>query len=83
MQTISLKTDGVNCPSCLMLIEMNVSDLPGVGSVRAWYAEGLTTVTYDPRITAAHKIVARIKVIGRDLAKREFAAAGVHTDYEI
>lgn len=82
MQSISLKTDGVNCPSRSMLVEMNVSDLPGVDSVRASHAEGLTTVTYDPRVTSVDRIVARIHKVGSDLARSEFTV-GVHTDYEI
>ncbi len=64
MNTIKLKTNGMHCPSCSMLIEMNVSDLPGVDSVRASHADGLTTVTYDSATTGVDEIVAEIKTAG-------------------
>lgn len=66
MNTIKLKTSGMHCPSCSMLIEMNVSDLPGVESVRASHADGLTTVTYDPSATDVDAIVAEVKTAGYD-----------------
>lgn len=64
MNTIKLKTDGMHCPSCSMLIEMNVSDLPGIDSVRASHADGVTTVTYDPTITDVAAVIAEIKTAG-------------------
>ena len=64
MNTIKLKTSGMHCPSCSMLIEMNVSDLPGVDSVRASHADGLTTVTFDPTTVSADKIADEIRAAG-------------------
>jgi copper chaperone CopZ len=66
MNTIKLKTGGMHCPSCSMLIEMNVSDLPGVESVRSSHADGLTTVTYDPSSIDAEKIADEIRTAGYD-----------------
>jgi len=66
MNSIQLKTDGMHCPSCSMLIEMNVSDLPGVESVRASHADGKTTVVFDPDTTTVEAIVAEIKTAGYD-----------------
>jgi copper chaperone len=66
MDTIQLKTSGMHCPSCSMLIEMNVSDLPGIESVKASHADGLTTVTYDPTAIDAEKIAAEIRAAGYD-----------------
>jgi copper chaperone CopZ len=66
MNTIQLKTSGMHCPSCSMLIEMNVSDLPGIESVKASHADGLTTVTYDPNAIDAEKIAAEICTAGYD-----------------
>lgn len=64
MNTIKLKTSGMHCPSCSMLIEMNVSDLPGVDSVKASHADGLTTVTFDPNTVTAEKIAEEIRAAG-------------------
>ena len=64
MNTVKFKTGGMHCPSCSMLIEMNVSDLPGVESVHASHADGLTTVTYDPSAIDADKIATEIRAAG-------------------
>jgi copper chaperone CopZ len=66
MNTTTFKTSGMHCPSCSMLIEMNVSDLPGIESVKASHADGLTTVTYDPNTIDAEKIAAEIRTAGYD-----------------
>lgn len=64
MNTVQLKTSGMHCPSCSMLIEMNVSDLPGVDSVRASHADGLTTVTFDETAVSVEKIADEIRSAG-------------------
>jgi len=66
MKTLKLKTDGMHCPSCSMLIEMNVSDLPGVESVRSSHADGTTVVTYDPDAVDVDRITAEIRAAGYD-----------------
>jgi copper chaperone CopZ len=48
MNTATIKTTGMHCPSCSMLIEMDVADLPGVESVKASVVDGTTVVTFDP-----------------------------------
>lgn len=54
MQTIELKTGGMHCSSCSMLIQMSVDELPGVAEVDANYGTGRTTVRFDPaRVTEA------------------------------
>lgn len=66
MKTVDIKTTGMHCPSCSMLVEMNVSDLPGIESVKASVADCLTTVTYDETAQTAEKIVAEIRDAGYD-----------------
>lgn len=60
MNTVHIKTTGTHCPSCSMLIEMNVSDLPGVSEVKASHADGIATVTYDPAAIDAAAIAEEI-----------------------
>jgi Cu+-exporting ATPase len=67
MTTITLKTSGMHCPSCSMLIEMNVSDLPGVQSVKASHADGTTVVTYDQSQVDAGRIESEIRAAGYDV----------------
>lgn len=66
MNTTTFKTSGMHCPSCSMLIEMNVSDLPGVESVKASHADGKTVVTYDPSKVDPKRIESEIRAAGYD-----------------
>ncbi len=63
-QTTKFQTDGMHCPSCSMLIEMNVGDLDGVKDVKADRASGITEVTYDPSVVDAPTITAEIVAAG-------------------
>jgi copper chaperone CopZ len=64
MDTITIKTTGTHCPSCSMLIEMNVGELPGVSAVRASHADGTAEVSYDPAVTDVETIVQTIREAG-------------------
>jgi copper chaperone len=64
MTTTTFKTSGMHCPSCSMLIEMNVSDLPGVETVKASHADGVTVVTYDQSQVDAARIESEIRAAG-------------------
>jgi copper chaperone CopZ len=64
MNTVTIKTTGMHCPSCSMLVEMNVSDLPGVESVKASHADGVTFVTYDQNVLEASRIATEIRAAG-------------------
>jgi copper chaperone len=64
MATTKIKTTGMHCPSCSMLIEMNVGDMPGVEEVRASQADCLTVVTYDASRTDANRIADEIRAAG-------------------
>ena len=64
MNTIEIMTTGTHCASCSMLIEMSVSDLPGVTEVRASHADGVTTVTFDPSAVDAETIAEEIRKAG-------------------
>ena len=47
-----------------MLIEMSVSDLPGVGDVKTPKGDGVTTVTFDPSKITAEQIADEIRKAG-------------------
>ena len=64
MKTINVKTTGMHCPSCSMLIELNLGDLPGVEVVKASNADSLTTVTYDEASIDSQAIVEEIRNAG-------------------
>lgn len=62
--TRRFETTGMHCPSCSMLIQMDVGDLAGVESVSADHRTGNTTVTYDDERVATADIVDAIVKAG-------------------
>lgn len=60
MAHVSLRTTGMHCMSCAMLIQMNVGDLDGVDAVDADLASGMTEVDYDPAVVDVETIVDEI-----------------------
>jgi copper chaperone CopZ len=64
MASIDLKTGGMHCSSCSMLIEMTLDDLPGVSSASADYVKGTAHVEYDPSTVSTDQIVAAVRDAG-------------------
>ncbi|MBI5232617.1 MAG: heavy-metal-associated domain-containing protein [Coriobacteriales bacterium] len=64
METVRIKTTGMHCQSCTMIIEMNVGDLPGVEEVDVSLADGVAEVTFDPSQVGPDAIVKEIKDAG-------------------
>jgi copper chaperone CopZ len=63
-QTVTLKTTGMHCGSCAMLIQMNVGDLAGVSAVKADAASGTTEVTFDDAVVTVDEIAGEIVKAG-------------------
>ena len=66
METSTFKTSGMHCPSCSMLIEMTLTEMPGVVSAKADQARGTTVVTYDPSVLDTTAIASAIRGAGYD-----------------
>ena len=64
MTTIHIKTTGMYCPSCPMLIELSLSDLPGVSAVQVSSADCSTVVTFDESAITAETIIREIRDAG-------------------
>lgn len=62
--TIRIKTTGMHCGSCSMLIKMSLEDVPGVSAASADHATGITEVTYDTDKTDAGQLVDTIVQAG-------------------
>lgn len=63
-ETVKLRTTGMHCQSCSMLIEMNVGDLEGVENVSSDFHTGVTEVTYDPSKISEKDVEAEIEKSG-------------------
>jgi copper chaperone CopZ len=63
-KTVRLKTTGMHCGSCAMMVKMTVEDLPGVAVAQSEYASGITEVTFDEDLLSSEQIVAAIEAAG-------------------
>lgn len=57
-------TTGMHCPSCSMLIQMDLGDLPGVTSVTSDHRSSITEVTFDDGLVSPADIIAAIVKAG-------------------
>lgn len=64
--TTRLKTTGMHCRSCSMMVDMTVGEIDGVADVRTDHANGDTVVTYDPDVTTIDEIIVAIRGAGYD-----------------
>lgn len=64
--TASLKTTGLHCTSCSMLVDLTVGDLDGVAEVHTDHASGDTVVRFDSDAITVEQIVDAIRGVGYD-----------------
>jgi len=54
----------MHCPSCSMLIQMEVGDLPGVRDVVSDHRTGMTEVTFDDETLSLDQVVSAVTRAG-------------------
>ena len=64
--TARLKTTGMHCSSCSMLVDLTVGDLPGVVSSKTDHASGDTVVSFDSDVVGVDGIIDAIREVGYD-----------------
>lgn len=64
MGSVDIKTSGMHCGSCRMLVEMEVNELPGVSHAEVDLGAEITHVEYDSSQVTVDQILAAIKSIG-------------------
>lgn len=64
MTEVTLRTTGMMCGACEMLIETTLSDIDGVAKVEADYSKETTTVTFDENLVDVERLVKAIKGAG-------------------
>ena len=64
MESVEVKTTGMHCGSCKMLVEMDLNELAGVSLAEADLGSGVTHVEFDPAEVTVEKIVATIEGAG-------------------
>lgn len=64
IKTIKLNLQGLHCASCIMNIEGELEDTPGVKKVAASFARSEAEVTYDEGVVKLEKILEIISKLG-------------------
>lgn len=62
--TVRLNTIGLHCPSCSMLVTMQLEDIAGVSAVKSDYASGVTEVSYDPEQASVDDLIGAVVAAG-------------------
>jgi copper chaperone len=62
--TARLKTTGMHCSSCSMLVDLTLGDLPGVVSSKTDHASGDTIVEFDSDVVSVEGIIEAIRSVG-------------------
>ena len=64
MANIKIKTKGIHCTSCEMVIKDALEDLQGVNKAEASYKSGIVSVDFDDTKVNEDKIIGTIKLEG-------------------
>lgn len=64
IKTVKIKLSGLHCTSCVMNIEGELEDTPGVKKARANYAKSEAEITYDESALKLEKILEIISKLG-------------------
>ncbi len=71
MSKVCLKTTGMHCGSCAMLIDMTLGDIEGVAEVSTDYSSGISSVTFDPDFVSVDDLLASVRSAGYDAVQAE------------
>ncbi len=69
LQQVTLKIDGMTCPSCASIIENNLSKIKGIHRAEIDYEKGRGVVLYDPNIVTVEEILDGVKPYQASLVK--------------
>ena len=61
-----LRTSGMHCRSCSMLVDMTLGEIPGVEESRTDLATGMTEVRYDANQVTVEALIAAVRSAGYD-----------------
>ena len=65
LDTLTVRINGMKCEECSHKVMVAVRALPGIESVRSNIESRTTTIVYNPALTSADSIQARLKATGR------------------
>jgi Cu+-exporting ATPase len=66
IETAHLKTTGMHCASCSMLVDMTLGDVAGVVESKTDHASGDTVVSFDSDAVSVAALIDAIRSAGYD-----------------
>ena len=63
-EKLSLKVEGMHCPTCSSTIEKGLSKLKGVKKVNASFVTGKVLVEFESKLLQKEKIIKEIEKLG-------------------
>lgn len=70
MKSATFKIEGMRCDACARTIQTVITTEPGVQTAAVSFKDGQARVLYDPRGTAAERLVAAIEKAGFRVSDR-------------
>ncbi len=67
MKKTQIKTKGMHCPSCEMLIKDSLEELEGVNKAEASFKSGIISVDFDENKTNEKEIIDIVKLEGYEI----------------
>ena len=67
MAKINIKTKGMHCPSCEMLVKDSLEELEGVNNVDASFKSGVVSVDFDEAKVSKKDVIEVIKLEGYEI----------------
>ena len=64
IKTTTLRSNDLNCPSCVAKIERELQQMEGVKTAKVAFATGRIQVEHDPRVAPAQQLVEAIGRVG-------------------
>lgn len=61
---VRLRTTGMHCRSCSMLVDMTLGDLEGVESSTTDLTSGITEAVVDPSVVSVEGLIAAVRSVG-------------------
>jgi copper chaperone len=69
MEEASIKIDGMTCDGCVRSVKRVMSKLPGVALFDVSLAQNQVTVSFDPQVIYAARIIQSIENAGYEIRK--------------
>lgn len=69
MKKAVLQIEALNCPSCMVKIQVHLEKLPGVKKVKVFYSTGKAVVSFAENVVTVEQLKEAVKHLGYSVTK--------------